>query len=37
MVDLLFAPDDEDLHRPNIVRSVYDPAAGTGGMLSATS
>ncbi len=34
MVDLLFAPDDEDLHQPNIVRSVYDPTAGTGGMLS---
>lgn len=34
MVDLLFAPDDEPLHQPNIVRSVYDPAAGTGGMLS---
>lgn len=34
MVDLLFAPDDSDLDKANIVRSVYDPTAGTGGMLS---
>jgi type I restriction enzyme M protein len=34
MVDLLFYDDDEALRRPGVVRSVYDPAAGTGGMLS---
>lgn len=35
MVDLLFAADDDvDLRTQNIVRTVYDPTAGTGGMLS---
>lgn len=34
MVNLLFAEDDEVLHKPGIVRSIYDPACGTGGMLS---
>lgn len=34
MVDLLFAEDGEALAEPGIVRSVYDPTAGTGGMLS---
>lgn len=34
MVTLLFAEDDEILHRPGIVRTMYDPACGTGGMLS---
>ena len=34
MVDLLFAEDPEALTTPGIVRSVYDPTAGTGGMLS---
>ncbi len=34
MVDLLFIADDEALTKPGIVRSVYDPTAGTGGMLS---
>jgi type I restriction enzyme M protein len=34
MVDLLFTSDDEALTKPGIVRSVYDPTAGTGGMLS---
>lgn len=34
MVELLFAEDDEGLGKPGIVRSVYDPTAGTGGMLS---
>lgn len=34
MVDLLFAGDAEALTRDGIVRTVYDPAAGTGGMLS---
>lgn len=34
LVDLLFTADDDALTRPGIVRSVYDPCAGTGGMLS---
>jgi type I restriction enzyme M protein len=34
MVNLLFIEDDEALATPGIVRSLYDPAAGTGGMLS---
>lgn len=34
MVDILFAPDDEILTTPGIVRKLLDPACGTGGMLS---
>ena len=34
MVNLLFANDDDVLSKPGVVRSVYDPTAGTGGMLS---
>jgi len=34
MVDLLFTTDDAALTKPGIVRSIYDPTAGTGGMLS---
>ena len=34
MVNLLFIEDDEALAKPNIVRTLYDPTAGTGGMLS---
>jgi type I restriction enzyme M protein len=34
MVDLLFAADDAALAEPGTVRTVYDPTAGTGGMLS---
>lgn len=34
MVNLLFIADDEVLSKPGIVRSIYDPAAGTGGMLA---
>ncbi|HKT55585.1 MAG TPA: class I SAM-dependent DNA methyltransferase, partial [Microbacterium sp.] len=34
MVDLLFAEDTEALTEPGVVRTVYDPTAGTGGMLS---
>ena len=34
MVNLLFEPDDEALTKPGIVRTLYDPACGTGGMLS---
>jgi type I restriction enzyme M protein len=35
MVNLLFIKDDDALTKPGVVRSIYDPAAGTGGMLSA--
>jgi type I restriction enzyme M protein len=34
MVNLLFTEDDDGLTKPGIVRSLYDPTAGTGGMLS---
>ena len=34
MVNLLFIEDDDALTKPGVVRSLYDPAAGTGGMLS---
>lgn len=34
MVDLLFDADGKELINKDIVRSVYDPTAGTGGMLS---
>jgi len=34
MVNLLFFEDDDALTKPGVVRSIYDPTAGTGGMLS---
>jgi type I restriction enzyme M protein len=34
MVHRLFIKDDGPLTRPGVVRSLYDPSAGTGGMLS---
>jgi type I restriction enzyme M protein len=34
MVNLLFEPDSEALTKPGIVRTLCDPACGTGGMLS---
>ncbi|WP_193070153.1 type I restriction-modification system subunit M [Brevibacterium aurantiacum] len=34
MVDLLFAEEQESLLGEGVVRTVYDPTAGTGGMLS---
>ena len=34
MVDLLFAPDSDILTTKGIVKTLYDPACGTGGMLS---
>jgi type I restriction enzyme M protein len=34
MVHLLFDPDDDTLTKKGIVRTIYDPACGTGGMLS---
>ena len=34
MVDLLFVDDGDSLSQPGRVISIYDPTAGTGGMLS---
>ena len=34
IVHCLFAGDDEAIAKPGVVRSIYDPAAGTGGILS---
>ena len=34
MVNLIFIEDDDVLSRPGVVRTIYDPTAGTGGMLS---
>ncbi len=34
MVNLIFIEDDDILSRANVVRTIYDPTAGTGGMLS---
>ncbi|HSH61881.1 MAG TPA: class I SAM-dependent DNA methyltransferase [Acidimicrobiales bacterium] len=34
MVNLLFVNDEEALARPGVIRTLYDPACGTGGMLS---
>jgi type I restriction enzyme M protein len=34
MVNLLFIEDDDILSKPGVVRIIYDPTAGTGGMLS---
>ncbi len=34
MVNLLFEADDDLLSKPGVVRTLYDPACGTGGMLS---
>ena len=36
MVNLLFATDDDVLADPGIIKTLYDPACGTGGMLSVT-
>ena len=34
MVNLIFIEDDDVLTKPGVVRTIYDPTAGTGGMLS---
>ncbi|MGV3615742.1 MAG: type I restriction-modification system subunit M [Fimbriimonas sp.] len=34
MVDLIFFEDGDALSKPGVVRTIYDPTAGTGGMLS---
>lgn len=35
MVNLMVAPDADALSLPNVVRTILDPACGTGGMISA--
>ena len=34
MSAILFTPDVEELHQPGIIRSIYDPTCGTGGMVN---
>ena len=34
MVNVIFIEDDDILSKPGVVRTIYDPTAGTGGMLS---
>jgi type I restriction enzyme M protein len=34
MVNLLYSEDDDALTQPGVVRTIFDPACGTGGMLS---
>lgn len=37
MVNLLFINGTDELTKPGIIRSIYDPACGTGGMISVAS
>ena len=34
MTEMLFSPDKKDLNKPHVIKKIYDPACGTGGMLS---
>lgn len=34
MTEMLFLPDKQDLKKPHVIKKIYDPACGTGGMLS---
>lgn len=34
MSAILYTPDTEDLRNPGIIRSIYDPTCGTGGMVN---
>ncbi len=34
MVEVLFTPDEKLLKKPHVIKTVYDPACGTGGMLT---
>lgn len=34
MVELLLEPDKTDLKKPHVIKKIYDPACGTGGMLT---
>lgn len=34
MVQILLSPDAKELNKPHVIKKIYDPAAGTGGMLT---
>jgi type I restriction enzyme M protein len=34
MVEILFDADQKDLKKPHVIKTIYDPACGTGGMLT---
>lgn len=34
MVEILFDTDKKDLKKPHVIKTIYDPACGTGGMLT---
>lgn len=34
MVELLLEPDKKELNKPHVIKKIYDPACGTGGMLT---
>jgi type I restriction enzyme M protein len=34
MVEILFSPDQKALKTPHVIKTIYDPACGTGGMLT---
>ena len=34
MVEILLSPDRKELKKPHIIKKIYDPACGTGGMLT---
>lgn len=34
MVEVLLSPDEKDLKKPHVIKKIYDPACGTGGMLT---
>ncbi len=34
MTEMLFSPDLKDIKKPHVIKKIYDPACGTGGMLS---
>lgn len=34
MVEILLSPDEKELKKPHVIKKIYDPACGTGGMLT---
>jgi len=34
MVEILLSPDAKELKKPHVIKKIYDPACGTGGMLT---
>lgn len=34
MVEILLEPDKEAINKPHVIKTIYDPACGTGGMLT---